>query len=82
MRVREGGTFTTAVVVVVAAAVFTTLELPTTGELTMLSTIHRQSHTHAHAHLHTHTQQEAHNERRHRTTFYRSFAAIKESNSE
>lgn len=55
MRVREGGAFTTAAVVVVAAAVFTTLELPTTGELTMLSTIHRQSHTHAHAHLHTHT---------------------------
>lgn len=33
-------------------------------------------------HTLTHTQQEAHNERRHRTTLYRSFAAIKESNSE
>lgn len=63
--------------------VFTALELPTTVELTMLSTIHRQSHT-PHTRTLTHTQQEAHNERRrrHRTTFYRSFAAIKESNSE
>lgn len=35
------------------------------------------------SHTYTNTQKEAHNERRrrHRTTFYRSFAAIKESNS-